>query len=118
MRTRTLAFGLYGDERDVAWVRALVEGEARARGARVLAATVSDMLPSGEMTADEAYDFLGEQWAAEHPEHDPGDRRAVDLRVRVVCSLRTWRAIRKATLKALCPEGNAPHVCRVPWFAG
>ncbi|AOT61884.1 MULTISPECIES: hypothetical protein [Streptomyces] len=118
MRTRTLAFGLYADERDAARVAGLVEAQARARGARVVAVTVSDVLPSGEMTAGEAYDFLAEQWADEHPGQDPGARRAVDLRVAVVCSLRTWRAIRKAALRALCPEGNAPHVCRVPWFAG
>ncbi|MFF8099826.1 hypothetical protein ACF07S_08615 [Streptomyces sp. NPDC016640] len=114
MRTRTLRFGLYADPEGLAWVDALVDGAVRARGARITGRTVLRALPGGMTTAD-LYDHLVEQWAWEHPGHDGGAREPVELRVRLVCSLRTWRAIRKAVLRGLCPEGSAPHTCRVPW---
>ncbi|ONK14401.1 hypothetical protein [Streptomyces sp. MP131-18] len=110
MRTRTLRFGLYADEQGLAWVRGLVDEAVAARSARVVARTA-------EPAATDLFGGLAEQWAWEHPGRSSGARRPVELRVRVVCSLRTWRALRKTVIRTLCPEGAAPHACRVPWFA-
>ncbi|MEU7044114.1 hypothetical protein AB0A77_24060 [Streptomyces varsoviensis] len=115
MRTRILRFGLYADEEGLAWVRGLVGRAAGTRSARIVEADVVRAYPGGDLTTAEMYDFLADQWAIEHPGQDSGAREAVELRVRLVCSLRTWRAIRKAVLKGLCPEGLAPHTCHVPW---
>ncbi|WKV71930.1 hypothetical protein AW27_010605 [Streptomyces sp. PCS3-D2] len=51
----------------------------------------------------------------EPPGRDSGARRTVELRVRLTCSLRTWRSVHRAVITSLCPEG--PHACAVPWFA-
>ncbi|CAL9523945.1 hypothetical protein [Streptomyces sp. Tu 3180] len=117
MRTRTLRFGLYADEEALAWVDTIVDGAVASRGARIAGRTVARTSPDGGTTTAELYDFLAEQWAWEHPGQSGGTREPVELRVRLVCSLRTWRAVRKAVLRGLCPQGTAPHTCRVPWFA-
>ncbi|MET7293301.1 hypothetical protein ABZS79_14400 [Streptomyces griseoloalbus] len=115
MRARVLRFGLYADEEGLAWVESLVDGAVASRSARITGRTVRRTLPDSAMTTADLYDHLAEQWAWEHPGHDGGAREPVELRVRLVCSLRTWRAIRKAVLRDLCPRGPAPHTCRVPW---
>ncbi|MEU4953043.1 hypothetical protein [Streptomyces lavendulae] len=109
MRTRDLAFGLYADAEGLAWARALVENALSARSARIVG--VSETSPV------DAYDFLAQQWAVEHPARSSGARQVTEFRVRLVCSLRTRRLLRKAVIAALCPEGAAPHTCRVPWTA-
>ncbi|MCX4546361.1 hypothetical protein [Streptomyces sp. NBC_01565] len=108
MRTRDLAFGLYADAEGLLWVRTLIEDAVGARSARIVG--VSETSPV------DAYDFLAQQWAVEHPARSSGDRQPTELRVRLLCSLRTRRALRKAVITALCPEGTAPHTCRVPWI--
>ncbi|MFK0119442.1 hypothetical protein [Streptomyces sp. NPDC090994] len=110
MRTRSLRLGLYGDAEGLAWAGGVVDEAVAVRGARVVERTVVTALP-------EDYDHLVEQWAWEHPGEDPGRRKVVELYVRLRCSLRVWRAVRKAVLRGLCPEGDRPHVCRVPWSA-
>ncbi|MFF0740042.1 hypothetical protein ACFYVL_06535 [Streptomyces sp. NPDC004111] len=115
MRKRTMGFGLYADEDGLATVTGLVHRAVRASGARLLSLDLAHRLPHSGTTAEEAYDFLAEQWAIEHPGQDAGARRAVLLSVRLECSLKTWRTVRKAVLHGLCPQGTAPHVCRVPW---
>ncbi|MFC9860086.1 MULTISPECIES: hypothetical protein [unclassified Streptomyces] len=117
MTTRILRFGLYADEQGLAWVRELVDGAAASRSARIIRADVARTYPDSDLTTAEMYGSLAEQWAFEHPGRNSGERKAVELRVHLECSLRTWRAIRKTVIKALCPEGMAPHACRVPWFA-
>ncbi|MEV0280418.1 hypothetical protein AB0I22_29065 [Streptomyces sp. NPDC050610] len=117
MRTRSLDFGLYANEQDLAWVRGLVKELVDSRSARIVEETVARTTRGGEMTTAYMYDFLAEQWAVEHPGQDSGTREAVELRVRLVCSLRTRRTIRKAVIKGLCPEGMGPHTCRVPWMS-
>ncbi|MFG2339208.1 hypothetical protein [Streptomyces yangpuensis] len=104
--TRDLAFGLYADEQGLAGVTKLVEAAVAPRSARIVGTTVIDPCP---------YDFLAEQWAVEHPGGDSGARRPVELRVRLNCSLRTWRSLRRTVIASLCPEG--PHACDVPWMA-
>ncbi len=111
MRGRRLRLGLYADEQGLAWVQGLVEDAVGTRSARIVDGTVAH-------TADDSLDFLAEQWTVEHPDQSPGSRQPVELEVHLGCSLRTWRAIRKAVLAALCPEGSAPHTCRVPWTVG
>ncbi|MGP2440449.1 hypothetical protein [Streptomyces sp. JW3] len=108
-RTRSLVLGLYGDARDLAWAGRVVENAVTARAARIAGRTV--------VPASGDYDYLADQWAREHPGTDPAHRRAVELRVRLTCSLRVWRAVRKAVPAALCPAEVEPHVCRVPWSA-
>ncbi|MEU7283068.1 hypothetical protein AB0A69_30445 [Streptomyces sp. NPDC045431] len=117
MRTRTLTFGLYADEQGLAWVRRLVQEAAASRSARIVRETVAHTLPGSELSTADVYGMLAEQWAWEHPGQSGGAREPVELRVHVVCSLRTWRAIRKTVIRNMCPEGTAPHVCRVPWIA-
>ncbi|GAA1088202.1 MULTISPECIES: hypothetical protein [Streptomyces violaceusniger group] len=117
MRTRTLRFGLYADEQGLAWVRELVAAAVGPRSARIVRESVAHTFPGSELTTADVYDLLAEQWAVEHPGQSSGGREAVELRVHLVCSLRTWRAIRKTVIRTLCPEGTAPHVCRVPWMA-
>ncbi|MFF7370641.1 hypothetical protein ACIP3A_24665 [Streptomyces tricolor] len=117
MTTRDLTFGLYADEAGLAWVEGLVRGAVGARRARILGWTVADSCAGGELSTADAYDHLAQQWAYENPGRNSGRRAAVELRVRLACSLRTWRAIRKAVIRTLCPEGMAPHACRVPWCA-
>lgn len=117
MRTRILRFGLYADEQGLAWVGELVNGTADSRSARIVRADIARTYPDSDLTTAEIYDYLAEQWAFEHPGQNSGEREAVELRVHLACSLRTWRAIRKAVIKTLCPEGMAPHTCRVPWCA-
>ncbi|MFD3695317.1 hypothetical protein ACFWUZ_04035 [Streptomyces sp. NPDC058646] len=117
MRTRKLRFGLYADEEGLAWVRESVGREAGARGARIVDETVLRAGAHSGRTTAELCDFLAEQWAVENPGRSSGTREAVVLDVRLVCSLRTYRAVRKAALRALCPEGAGPHTCRVPWSA-
>ncbi|MFI8265069.1 MULTISPECIES: hypothetical protein [unclassified Streptomyces] len=111
MRTRDLTFGLYADEEGLAWVGALVEDVVGSRSARIVGTATTATPMSG------ADDFLARQWAVEHSGRASGARRSVTLRLRVVCSLRTRRALRKALIAALCPEGAAPHTCLVPWSA-
>ncbi|MFE7046586.1 hypothetical protein P6B95_37435 [Streptomyces atratus] len=117
MRTRTLSFGLYADERGLAWARNLVREAVASRSARLVEDNVAHTVFGSELTTADVYGFLAEQWVAEHPGESSGERVPVELSVRVVCSLRTWRAIRKAVIRALCPEGPKPHACRVPWIA-
>jgi hypothetical protein len=117
MRTRTLKFGLYADEQGLEWVRQLVEEAVSSRRARIVRETVANTVFGSELTTADAYGFLAEQWAWEHPGQGSGAREPVELCVGLACSLRTWRAIRKAVIKALCPEDMAPHACRVPWMA-
>ncbi|MEJ8640989.1 hypothetical protein WKI68_05005 [Streptomyces sp. MS1.HAVA.3] len=117
MRTRDLTFGLYADEQGLAWVKKLVEDAVGSRSARIVGETVAHTFPGSELSTADMYDLLAEQWAVENPARSSGARQLVELRVRLVCSLRTWRAIRKATIRTLCPEGTAPHTCRVPWMA-
>ncbi|MER6446618.1 hypothetical protein [Streptomyces venezuelae] len=117
MRTRELRFGLYADDEGLAWVDRLVDDAVGPRCARIVGRTVADTMPEGELTTADMYDFLAEQWAVENPGRPPGARRPVELRVRLTCSLRTWRSIRGTVLRTLCPEGSAPHACRVPWMA-
>ncbi|MEU6664917.1 hypothetical protein [Streptomyces sp. NPDC046727] len=114
---RILKFGLYADEQGLAWVRELVDRAVGLQSARIVGADVVRTYADSDLTTAEMYDFLAEQWAVEHPGRSGGEREAVELRVRLVCSLRTWRAVRKTVIKTLCPEGMAPHACRVPWFA-
>ncbi|WP_405788669.1 hypothetical protein OG753_14390 [Streptomyces sp. NBC_00029] len=129
MRTRDLKFGLYADEQGLYWVRGLVEdavgsggsqgsrGSRGVRRARVVGESVVRTLPGSELSIADAYDFLAEQWAVEHPGESSGTRQPLELHVRLACSLRTWRAIRKTVIRTLCPEGTGPHTCRVPWSA-
>ncbi|GAA3487694.1 hypothetical protein GCM10018987_17730 [Streptomyces cremeus] len=117
MRMRNLRLGLYADEQGLAWVRDIVDRTAGSRSARIVKLDVARTYPDSDLTTAEMYDFLAEQWALEHPGQNSGGREAVELRVRLGCSLRTWRAIRKTVIKTLCPEGIAPHVCHVPWCA-
>ncbi|MFI6008323.1 hypothetical protein ACIBAG_05775 [Streptomyces sp. NPDC051243] len=117
MRTRTLRFGLYADEEGLDWVRELVAEAAGSRSARIVGESIARTLPGSGMSTADMYDFLAEQWAWEHPGQSSGAREPVELRVRLVCSLRTWRAIRKTLIRTLCPEPDAHHACRVPWFA-
>ncbi|MCX5163575.1 MULTISPECIES: hypothetical protein [unclassified Streptomyces] len=118
MRTRILRFGLYADEQGLAWVRELVDQTVGSRSARIVKVDIARTYPDSDLTTAEMYDFLTEQWAIEHPGQNSGEREAVELRVHLACSLRTWRAIRKVVIRTLCPAGMAPHTCRVPWCAG
>ncbi|MCX5589315.1 hypothetical protein OHA91_35145 [Streptomyces erythrochromogenes] len=111
MRARRLRLGLYADEQGLAWVRRLVEDAIGSRHARIIGGTLAH-------TVDDELDFLVEQWTVEHPGQNSGSRQPVYREVHLGCSLRTWRAIRKAVLTALCPEGSGPHICRVPWTVG
>ncbi|MFJ1832657.1 hypothetical protein ACIOJ9_01960 [Streptomyces sp. NPDC088175] len=88
------------------------------RSARIVRETTGHTVFGSEMTTADAYDFLVEQWAWEHPGESRGAREPVELCVRLECSLRTSRAIRKAAIGDLCPEGMAPHLCRVPRTVG
>lgn len=117
MRTRHLKFGLYADEQGLAWVGKLVEDAVGSRSARIIGETVAHTFPGSELSTADMYDFLAEQWAVEHPAQNSGARQLIELRVQLRCSLRTWRAIRKTVIRTLCPEGTAPHTCRVPWMA-
>ncbi|MDK0524693.1 hypothetical protein [Streptomyces sp. ML-6] len=117
MRTRALRFGLYADEQGLAWVQGLVDAAVGSRSARIVDRAVVHELPGSGLTTADAYDHLTEQWDWENPGLDRGAREAVELRVRLVCSLRTWRVIRRTVIRTLCPAGTAPHVCRVPWAA-
>ncbi|MFJ6483363.1 hypothetical protein ACIQK6_25050 [Streptomyces sp. NPDC091682] len=120
MRTRKLTFGLYADEQGLAWVESLVEDAVRSRNARntrITGTTVADSFSGSEGSTADAYDFLAHQWAVEHPGQSSGERRAVELRVRLVCSRRAHRVIRRTVINTLCPEDTAPHACRVPWSA-
>lgn len=111
-------FGLYADGQGVARVRGIVGDAVAARSASIVAEDVSHTAFGCDAPTADIYDHLAEQWDLEHPGQDSGAREPVELRVRLRCSLRTWRAIRKEVIRSLCPEGMAPHVCRVPWSAG
>lgn len=117
MRMRTIAFGLYADKESLAWVRGRVDAVVDSRSARIVREEVERVLPGTDLTTAEVYDFLAEQWAAEHPGRSSGTREPVKLRIHLACSLRTRRDIRKEIIGALCPEGREPHACRVPWIA-
>ncbi|MEV8455015.1 hypothetical protein AB0467_07670 [Streptomyces sp. NPDC052095] len=114
MRTRVMRFDLYADEQGLAWVRGLVDEAMASRAVRVHGIAVLRTLPGSGLTTAEAYDLLAEQWTWENPYLDSGAREPVELRVRMACSLRSWRAVRKAVIRALCPA-DTTHVCRVPW---
>ncbi|MEV7556846.1 hypothetical protein ACGFYY_34760 [Streptomyces sp. NPDC048331] len=118
MRTRVVRFGLYADERGLAWVQGLVADAVGSRSARITRTSVLRTLPGSGMPAAEMYEHLVEQWGIEHPGEGSGAREPVELRVDLDCSLRTWRAVRATVVKGLCPEGTAPHTCRVPWAVG
>ncbi|ARF57937.1 hypothetical protein [Streptomyces gilvosporeus] len=118
MRTRRLVFGLYADEAGLAWVKGIVAAAAQARGARVVAWAEEREILAGGVPVAEMYDLLVDQWGHENPGQDPGERSPVELRAGVVCSLRVWRDVRRTVLRRMCPEGRAPHACRVPWMAG
>ncbi|MDA5283869.1 hypothetical protein ACWGHM_13595 [Streptomyces sp. NPDC054904] len=109
MRTRDLTFGLYADAEGLAWVKTLIEDAVGSRGARIVG--------MNETSPADAYDFLAQQWAVEHPARNSGARQPIELRVRLVCSLRKRRTLRNTVIAALCPQGTASHRCRVPWMA-
>ena len=115
--TRMVRFGLYADAEGLARVGEIIDREVASRAARIADRTVLRAFSAGEPSLAEAYAFLADQWAIEHPGADAGGRQAVELHVRLVCSLRTYRAVRKAVIRGLCPEGAAPHTCHVPWSA-
>ncbi|WP_128378213.1 hypothetical protein [Streptomyces cavernae] len=117
MRTRVLKFGLYADEQGLARVSELVEEAVGSRSARIVDETIVRTFPGSELSTADVYDHLAEQWAVEHPAQSSGAREPIELRVHLLCSLRTWRAVGKTVIKTLCPEGMAPHICRVPWAA-
>ncbi|WP_374776904.1 hypothetical protein OG756_33285 [Streptomyces sp. NBC_01310] len=120
MRTRRLAFGLYADEQGLAWVEGLVEDAVRSRNARntrIVSATVAHTVPGSGLPTADLYDYLAHQWAVEHLGQSSGARQAVELRVRLVCSRRAHRVIRRTVIHTLCPEESAQHACRVPWTA-
>ncbi|MFF4323481.1 hypothetical protein [Streptomyces sp. NPDC001568] len=117
MATRRVKFGLYADAEGLARVGEIIDRHVASRAARITDKAVVRTSPAGEPSMAEAYSFLVDQWAIEHPGADPGERRAVELHVRLVCSLRTYRAVRKAVIRGLCPEGAGPHTCHVPWSA-
>ncbi|MBB5929807.1 hypothetical protein [Streptomyces echinatus] len=117
MTTRDLRFGLYADEEGLALVEGIVRRAVEPRSARILRWSVARTVVDGGLTTAYLYDHLAEQWAVENPGRAGGARRPVELHVRLACSLRTWRAIRKTVIRDLCPEGTAPHTCRVPWSA-
>ena len=117
MRVRALRFGLYADEEGQAWVRGVVEEVVASHSARVVGVAFLHTVSGDELTTADLYDYLAEQWALEHPGQSSGAREPVELCVKLVCSLRTWRAVRKGVLKGLCPESTGPHICRVPWSA-
>ncbi|MFF3019353.1 hypothetical protein [Streptomyces sp. NPDC057939] len=108
-----LRFGLYADAEGLAWVAEVVDREVARRAARVTRSIV--VRAADDPSLARGYEFLAEQWAIEHPGADSGRREAAELHVRLVCSLRTHRALRKAVIRGLCPEGAGPHTCRVPW---
>ncbi|MFD6967694.1 hypothetical protein [Streptomyces sp. NPDC059949] len=101
MRTRRLAFGLYADEQGLAWVEGLVEDAVRSRNARntrIVSATAAHTVPGSGLPTADMYDYLAHQWAVEHPGQSSGARQAVELRVRVVCSRRAHRVIRRTVI--------------------
>ncbi|MER7758131.1 hypothetical protein [Streptomyces sp. NPDC097619] len=119
-RTRKLGFGLYADEEGLEWVRGLVDevvGRHAAGTVRIVRTEVVREYPGSGLTTAELHEMLAEQWAVERPGVDGGAREPVELHVRLECSLRNWHAVRKGLIAALCPEGNGPHACRVPWTA-
>ncbi|MEU9032944.1 hypothetical protein AB0D46_36670 [Streptomyces sp. NPDC048383] len=117
MATRMMRFSLYADAEGLARVGEIIDREVAFRAARVADRTVVRETSDGDPPMAEANAFLVDQWAIEHPGADAGERQAVDLHVRLDCSLRTYRAVRKAVIRGLCPEGAAPHTCLVPWSA-
>ncbi|MEV4870756.1 hypothetical protein [Streptomyces syringium] len=117
MKARALNFVLYADERGMEWVKQITKSAARERGTRVVTWQQAWTSDAGSEPPDDAFDFLAQQWAYEHPGEAPDGRRLVELRVGVVCSLRVWRALRKTVLRKMCPEEDAPHACQVPWIA-
>ncbi|MEU8465925.1 hypothetical protein [Streptomyces sp. NPDC029003] len=108
MRTRGLAFALYMDAEGLERVQGLIADAVEASSARVVGMSA--------VPAD-GYGFLAQQWDVEHPGRSRGARRPVELRVRLACSLRTRRELRKALIATLCPAGQAEHVCPAPWMA-
>lgn len=117
MRTRALRFGLYADEQGLTWIRGVIEDAVDSHGARLVSESVGHTVFGGELTTADVYDYLSEQWRLEHPGQTSGTRELVELCVRLKCSLKTWRSIRKSVIRGLCPEGLKPHACRVPWIA-
>ncbi|MEU2719722.1 hypothetical protein ACFW4X_11000 [Streptomyces smyrnaeus] len=114
---RWLRFGVFADEEGLEFVRDVIRRELAARRVTVVGPLQErDRLDDG-CTAEYLYGDLREQWEIEHPGQDAGRRRPLEVAVRVRCSLRVWRAVRKGIIRGLCPEGNGPHVCRVPWTA-
>ncbi len=121
---------MYADEAGLAWVTGIIRQAVAAHSARLVQLSLADGgAGSGRPAADEhqhehgyededEVDILAEQWAHEHPGQDSGTRTSVELCVRVRCSLRTRRALRKAVLETLCPAEPTPHICRVPWSVG
>ncbi|MBO8195541.1 hypothetical protein ITI46_28405 [Streptomyces oryzae] len=114
---RWLRFGVYADDEGLEFVQDVIRRELAGRCAAPAGLWVRTGELGGGVTAEEMYGDLREQWAVEHPGEDPGARRPAEVAVRVKCSLRVWRALRKGILRGLCPEGSGPHVCRVPWAA-
>lgn len=113
MKARKLIFGLYADRSGLNWVEDIIRSAACERGVCVQRTEVCSY-PDADIPD---YGFLGDQWRDEHPGKRPEDRRPVELRATVPCSLRVWRALRKEVLRRMCPEGNHPHTCEVPWMA-
>ncbi|MGI5349806.1 hypothetical protein ACQEU8_16675 [Streptomyces sp. CA-250714] len=114
---RWLRCGVFADDEGLEFVRDVIRREVAARSATLVGPLEVRGELGGGVSAEEMYGDLREQWEIEHPGQDPGARRPVEVAVRVRCSLRVWRALRKGVLRGLCPEGDAPHVCRVPWAA-
>ncbi|MFJ3505336.1 hypothetical protein [Streptomyces sp. NPDC090135] len=89
MRTRVLKFGLYADEQGLAQVGRLVGEAVGSRSARIVGETIVRTFPGSGLSTADVYDQLTQQWAVEHPAQSSGAREPVELRVHVLCSLRT-----------------------------
>ncbi|MFC7328408.1 hypothetical protein [Marinactinospora rubrisoli] len=68
-----------------------------------------------DMPLTEFYDELPDQWHAEHPGEDPGERTVHEIRVGMFLPEAQGHEIRQRLNLVLCPELQHSGPCPIPW---
>ncbi|WP_176955542.1 hypothetical protein [Sinosporangium album] len=68
-----------------------------------------------ELSVDELYEELPEQWRQEHPGADPSDRRVTELRIGAYGD--GVQELLDELSRLACPELDHAGACPVPWSA-
>ncbi|MFC7330416.1 hypothetical protein [Marinactinospora rubrisoli] len=87
-------------------------------GDRPIEPAAGGEIPASEMTVEEMYDDLPQQWRDEHPGEEPGAHTTAVIRVGVLAPRDTAHDLLDALQRLACPDPEHSGPCPIPWQAG